>query len=225
MYLSLLRFDYRSFQVLRDVRDVVRLHQLVMGAFPAILEPEVEARAYYGVLHRLEIDTRRGDLALYVQSAIEPDWSGLAGYLLPGTAALPNPGVRSVAEAYAGIREGRTLRFRLQANPTRKVETKSGPDGERRNGRRVPLGSPEQQMDWLARKAEKSGFVLLEARLAGDGRVPGRGYRSGREVTLQPVLFEGRLRVTDVGRFVGALRQGIGPGKAWGCGLLSVGPG
>ncbi len=225
MYLSLLRLDYRSSQVLRDVRDVVRLHKLVMSAFPDILDPEVEARAYYGVLHRLEIDTSRGGITLYVQSAIEPDWSDLAGYLLPGTAALPNPAVRSVAGAYAGIREGRMLRFRLQANPTRKVDTKSGPDGKRRNGRRVLLGRPEQQMEWLARKAEESGFVLLEARLAGDGHVPGRGHQGVREVTVQPVLFEGRLRVTDVGRFAAALRQGIGPGKAWGCGLLSVGPG
>lgn len=226
LYLSLLRLDPRSFRVQRDVGSVVRLHQIVMSAFPDVIAPDLEARAYFGVLHRLEVDTRRGGMTLYVQSAIEPDWSGLpAGYLLPGSGALPNPQVRSVATAYEGIREGRVLRFRLQANPTKKVDTKSGPDGRRRNGRRVPLARPDDQVAWLTRKASQAGFALLEVHIGGDGRVPGRGHQGAHEVTVQPVVFEGRLQVTHGDVFAKALREGIGPGKAWGCGLLSVGPG
>jgi CRISPR system Cascade subunit CasE len=36
------------------------------------------------------------------------------------------------------------------------------------------------------------------------------------------VLFEGRLEVTDRELFLTALREGIGSGKAFGFGLLSV---
>ncbi|NUQ01432.1 MAG: type I-E CRISPR-associated protein Cas6/Cse3/CasE, partial [Armatimonadetes bacterium] len=38
------------------------------------------------------------------------------------------------------------------------------------------------------------------------------------------VDFEGLLIVTDPPRFCEALRRGIGPAKAFGCGLLSVAP-
>jgi CRISPR-associated protein Cas6/Cse3/CasE subtype I-E len=39
---------------------------------------------------------------------------------------------------------------------------------------------------------------------------------------LHPVLFEGKLTVTDPHQLALLLRQGVGPGKAFGCGLLSL---
>jgi CRISPR system Cascade subunit CasE len=38
------------------------------------------------------------------------------------------------------------------------------------------------------------------------------------------VLFEGRLEVVDPGKAQATLKQGIGPGKALGLGLLSLAP-
>lgn len=224
MYLSLLRLNPASAAVQRDLRDVQALHQRVMSAFPDVLDPEVEARAYFGVLYRLELNRYSGQVLLYVQSRVEPDWGRLpASYLTPAD-GLPNPAVKRVDEAYARIREGRVLRFRLRANPTRKIDTKSGPNGEKRNGRRVPLSGLDAQLGWMERKAREHGFELLEATVAAAGaseRV--RSYTTGR--TFQGVLFEGRLVVRDAGRFREALERGIGPGKAYGYGLLSVGPG
>ena len=43
-------------------------------------------------------------------------------------------------------------------------------------------------------------------------------------MTFGDVVFEGRLVVTDVERFRQALADGIGSGKAFGFGLLSVAP-
>jgi CRISPR system Cascade subunit CasE len=43
-------------------------------------------------------------------------------------------------------------------------------------------------------------------------------------VELGVAVFEGALTVTDAGRFVAALSQGIGRAKAYGCGLLTVAP-
>lgn len=223
MYLSLLRLNPASPAVQRDLRDVAGMHRTIMKAFPDILDPELEARAYFGVLHRLEFDRRSGRILLYVQSRAEPDWSQLPeGYLYPDD-GMPNPAVKPVGEIYAGLKEGRVLRFRLRANPTRKVDTRSGPDGSRRNGRRVPLRGLEEQIRWLARKAEASGFALLQATVAATGAAElVRSYGTGR--TFQGVLFEGRLVVRDPVRFQKALAAGIGPGKAFGFGLLSVGP-
>ncbi len=47
-----------------------------------------------------------------------------------------------------------------------------------------------------------------------------RSRSAGR--TFQGVLFEGSLQVVDAEAFRKALAHGIGPGKAFGFGLLSV---
>ena len=43
-------------------------------------------------------------------------------------------------------------------------------------------------------------------------------------MTHSSVLFDGLLRVTDTDAFLRTLVRGIGPGKAFGFGLLSVAP-
>lgn len=223
MYLSLLRLNPASAAVQRDLRDLMGLHRSIMKAYPDVYEPELEARAYFGVLHRLEFDRRTGRILLYVQSKTEPAWAQLPDGYLHLEDGMPNPAVKAVGALYSGLKAGRLLRFRLRANPTRKVDTKSGPDGARRNGRRVPVKGMTEQIGWLARKAGEHGFELLQAAVAASGSTELlRSYGTGR--TFQGVLYEGRLAVRDPERFQAAVAAGIGPGKAFGFGLLSIGP-
>jgi CRISPR system Cascade subunit CasE len=226
VYLSRLWLNPRSPQVQRDLRSPHELHRSVMRAFPNILDPDLEARAYYGVLHRLEEQAESGRLLLYVQSNFQPDWQALPqGYCLPGEADHENPSIKPISDSYAAIGAGRILRFRLYVNPTRKVETKSLPDGTKRNGRRVPLREPEKLFAWLQRKAEQGGFRLREVQIAGMGAAHRAvATVSGKRLTFEGVQFEGRLEVTDPEAFRGTLAAGVGSGKAYGYGLLSVGP-
>jgi CRISPR system Cascade subunit CasE len=62
--------------------------------------------------------------------------------------------------------------------------------------------------------------VLPGGRTIGH-REHGGGERRQR-MTFGTVLFEGLLRVTDVERFRTTLASGIGSGKAYGFGLLSI---
>lgn len=222
MYLTLMRLNPHSTAVQRDLRDIHALHRTIMRAFPSVVDPDQEARACWGVLHRLEVDNRTGRILLYVQSRIAPNWSFLPDNYLAAD-GMPNPAVKSVAEAYAAIREGRILRFRLRANPTRKIDTKSGPNGERCNGRRVPLAGLDRQVQWLANKGKQHGFELLQVTVVAAGAAELVHSHTTRR-TFQGVLFEGRLRVADAERFRAALASGIGPGKAYGFGLLSIAP-
>ena len=48
--------------------------------------------------------------------------------------------------------------------------------------------------------------------------------RESSVVTLRIAGFDGILEVTDAEAFRAALRQGIGPARAYGCGLLTVAP-
>lgn len=220
MHLSVLRLNPASAAVQNDLRDVANLHRTIMKAFPTIIDPEVKARAYYDVLHRLELERNTGRILLYVQSRVAPDWSKLpSGYVHPENEVR----TKSVGEVYAGLKAGRLLRFRLRANPTRKIDTKSDPDGKRRNGRRVTVGGPAEQVEWLARKAEACGFQIIQASLASTGSGE-RVYSSRMNHSLQGAVFEGCLVVRDPGRFRESLVKGIGPAKAFGYGLLSIGP-
>ncbi len=231
MYLSRLVLDPRSREAGRDLGDVHQMHRTVMSAFPQLKE-QGGARSGLAVLHRLDIDQRGSNIALLVQSGEEPDWSCLPeGYLFTLDPEGRNPATKSISDVLVSLHRGQVLRFRLRANPTKKIDTKSGPDGRRRNGRRVDLRTDSQQIAWLSRRADRAGFCLVPVhsgsntpavRVGSSEKL--RGRTTNRLVTLAGVLFDGLLEVTDPDRLRLAIREGIGPGKAFGCGLLSLAP-
>lgn len=211
-----------SREVARDVRDVSEMHRTIMGAFPQA-EGETSPRALYKVLYRLETNESTGGLTLYVQSAAEPDWDALPdGYVVrDGDEEVRT---KSVAAAFASIKTGQRLRFRLRANPTRKIDTKTLADGLRRHGRRVPVRGDQEQLEWLRRQGERRGFALTRVGITASGS--SELHRSTRNKrTFQGVLYDGTLVVTDAEAFGTALVDGIGPGKAFGFGLLSIAAG
>jgi len=123
------------------------------------------------------------------------------------------------------------LRFRLNANPTRRLA--SGPF----NGNRVSVGRGRAAvLAWLWRKANDGGFDLVFEK--GDDnwdpnwRVEtGMVYAwKGREDDEKPKMsfacasIDGLLRITAPDRFRETLARGIGPAKAFGFGLLSIAP-
>ena len=86
---------------------------------------------------------------------------------------------------------------------------------------RVPLLLEEQQLAWLERKLQ--GFAQLETLIVQPEPILYfRKPKEGRTGKIQTVIFDGILTVTDTESFDRQLKQGIGPAKAFGCGLLSV---
>ncbi len=226
MYLTRLFLDPRSRAARRDLTDSHQLHRTVMGAFPDLAGGRAEAC----VLHRLE--SEHAYPVLYVQSAIRPDWTSLPErYLHDDWMGEPNPAVRELDAVWAGLSVGQELRFRLLANPVKRLRVES----EGASGPRVPIIAQDQLTAWLARKAEDGGFELLsttevpsvpsvEATPAGErGGWRVRGEKRHR-LTFAGVRFDGRLRIVDVEEFRRSLREGIGPAKAYGYGLLSIAP-
>ena len=76
------------------------------------------------------------------------------------------------------------------------------------------------QMSWLERKANENGFRVLGCRLGN--RRAWRWVRKGERGVHDGVDFEGALEVVDAGRLGNALLNGIGRGKTFGFGLLSL---
>ncbi len=121
------------------------------------------------------------------------------------------------------IKTGQKWRFRLRANPVHSVrdapEVKEGSAGR---GKVYAHVTVRQQEEWLFERAGKNGFAVAE----GSFRVVHREFRRFRRqrnfITLGIATFEGILEVTDVSLFLCALVRGIGRGKAFGCGLLTI---
>lgn len=233
-YLSRLILDPHSRAVRMDLADCHALHRRLMTAFPDVGGPD--ARARLGVLYRLEPRPRESTPTVLVQSGVAPDWTRLPdGYLLE-TGGLPeNPASRAIDHALDAVRDGMLLTFRLLANPTKTVSRQAADEPASAVGKRVELRDEPSQLAWLARQGERGGFALVDVRTRPglpDVRVGALGKLGGRRgtaagtqtLTLAAVLFEGQLRVTDVGAFRETVARGIGHGKAYGLGLLSLAP-
>jgi CRISPR system Cascade subunit CasE len=261
MFISRIVLNGRSPDARAWLGDCHRLHREIMSGFPAL--DGTAARAQFGVLFRIEPTTTPPYVPVLVQSAIEPRWQ------FASDAVVQVEGPKPLSTLLNGIMAGKHYRFRLRANPTRRVHARATleadeargrkrPERSEAKGKRVELTREADQIAWLQRQAERSGFRLVSVRRlpewpdtrpdipavlavrtgkstgwrrpAGYGRSrgPDAGLRSdtqdGARLTFATVLFEGMLEVTDVGAFRSALAKGIGPGKAFGCGLLSVAP-
>ncbi len=222
MYLSRLILNPLNREIARAVSDVQRMHSMVMSGFASDLGPN--ARQRLGVLYRLEVAPTSGALTVIVQSAVEPSWRGLVPGALPDLSGGPSVEVR-VLEELERVAVDQVLRFRLRANATRRIETKSV-NGQRRHGRRVPHRDDARCLDWLKRQSRQHGFEIGEDQ-AREPEVwvsrepPVRGRRSSTPLTIEGVRFDGLLRVRDPSLFREAVQAGVGPAKAYGFGLLS----
>lgn len=202
MFLTQLQLDPRSAQARRDLADPYDMHRTLVRAFV-----QEDGQRPPRFLWRVEPGPARPQQTVLVQSASPSDWSFLSrvqGYL----AGTENPHTRSFEPAKL-LQAGRRYRFRLVANPT-----------VTRDGKRHSLAGEEAQLAWLSRQGERSGFGVISALVSGGDWVHSR--KGAAQVSLSRVCFEGVLQVRDTDQMATALASGIGPGKAFGCGLLSL---
>lgn len=166
------------------------------------------------------IDAGRAGTQIIVQSASVPNWDYAFGNFRGVLAAAPQ--VRPFALTVA---KGQRLQFRLEANPTRRIDTKSAPDGTRRHGRRVPVAA-SNCIDWLRRFEHEGGFTLDPQEVMLDcGAARARKSADAEDgVVYFAARFEGLLTVDNPEAFARKLSAGFGAAKAYGFGLMSVVP-
>ena len=205
MYLTRLRLDPAHPQARRDLASAYEMHRTLARVFaPADATPPDR------FLWRLE-PVRPSELpALLVQAAAPGRWDiikALAGY-------APNIDPEKHVDTDHLVQPGRDYLFRLLANAT-----------VTRAGKRYGLRDEESLRGWIERQARQHGFGLLDVAICGQPRrsIQRRNSRAGR-VVLDCALFEGRLRAEDAPALRSALIAGIGHGKAFGMGLLSLAP-
>jgi CRISPR system Cascade subunit CasE len=250
VYLSRLVLDARRTMVRRDLGDCQELHRTLLRAFPQAPVGE-SGRAYAGVLFRVDVD-RGQTVALVQSRLAPDWGALPDGYLRADMAeplAVRDLDA-ALAGLEQGRRLRFRLRANpVRAELPHTGEKLRGRGKRVALGNDCP-GTPngrtgEQKcLDWLASKGRTAGFRLAsvarspffdddeaaelpDVRLAVEDDL--RGFRKDagaagarKRLTLSPVLFEGRLDVEDAAALRLAVAQGIGPGKAYGCGLLSL---
>ena len=78
----------------------------------------------------------------------------------------------------------------------------------------------EKQKEWIERKEKENGFNIKGVLIIDKGFQ--QISKSSLEWNTRAVLFEGVLEVVDKNLFSKCLGNGIGRGKAFGYGLLSI---
>ena len=181
-----------------------RFHGAVEQAFPG----ERRRRLW-------RLDPLGGKLYLMILSEDAPDLSGIEeqfGTGEPGETKSYNPLLERILP-------DSVWRFRLTANPTVSSASSSGP---LERGKVQAHVTPEFQEEWLRARAEKHGFCLKSLQVTGSRWLRFQKGQQGKPVTLLSVVYEGILQVTDPVLLRQVLTEGLGRGKAYGQGLLTV---
>ncbi|MHB1457236.1 MAG: type I-E CRISPR-associated protein Cas6/Cse3/CasE [Armatimonadota bacterium] len=198
----MIELNPRCRQVQAELADLYQLHRTLSKAFGDGEESYKAARCLF------RIDELRGSgiPRLLLQSRLCPDWDRLT---VPADYTESKPMIK---EFTPELVNGDLLHFRLRANPT-----------VTRGAKRHGLCKEEEQHEWIQKKAHNNGFCILDMQIEKEGTQKSL-IANGNNVSLLSVMFEGTLRVTDADEFAKALEQGIGPGKGFGFGLLSIAP-
>jgi CRISPR system Cascade subunit CasE len=228
LYLSRLRLNPLFAPALRLAGDTYEAHRVLWSTGFRDFTKDDLGR----VLFRVEAHRETEAPIVLVQSEREPDWS-----TLPPRLVMATPETKRYD---ATLSSCQCLRFRLRANPTKKIESASKSErlaGAKKNGKRIGLFHENDQVAWLLDKGEHGGFTIPGQWREENGvKIPDFrvdiiregwvhcGKEGHREGEFYAVRFDGVLTVTDPVLFRQTLAQGIGPAKAFGFGLLSIAP-
>ena len=107
---------------------------------------------------------------------------------------------------------GQVWNFRLCANPVKHEKL----ENDDKRGKVRALYKKDDQIAWIERQSEKNGFSIKDCKIIADYKI------NFDDIKILSVTFDGTLIITDVNIFRNALTKGIGRGKAYGCGLLTI---
>ena len=165
------------------------------------------------------IDSLRGKLYLMIVSSTLPDYSSLLWQYAPEGSQAET---KNYDEFLNSIKNGDHFYFKLCANPTRCRPIKEN----QKRGTLYACKTKAQQKDWLIRKSEKNGFDVSDhdfqiVSTTSNQFIKGKDEER-MDVKLLQVVYFGTLTVTDKDVFKKALTCGIGKGKAFGTGMITV---
>ena len=202
MFLSRIQLDTSKRATMIALQNPSMFH----GAIERAFEPRADRTLW-------RIDPLYSQHYLMLLSEDRPNLDGINAQF--GTMAAPE--TRSYDGLLGRIQPGGRWHFRLCANPTYCKMQEGG------RGKVCAHNTVQHQCEWLMEQSQKHGFSVSP----DDFTVVNTHWYSfrkaaGNNVRLLSVTFEGLLTVTDEQLFRDALTQGIGRGKAYGMGMMTI---
>jgi CRISPR system Cascade subunit CasE len=214
LYKLILNLDDQA--VRRDLANPYDMHRTMARAYA-----DQEQGLVRPHLWRLEAPDAANQPYVLVQSAEVGSWSALPpGYLLSLRERLWEP-----AEV---LKEGRPVVFRVRANPTVSrvpagaISEADNQQSTRERRKRLGLSREVEQLEWLHKQANRFGLGAVEASVSQSKRLSFR--KRHINVTLASAQFDGKAVIADPAALLAGLCSGIGHGKSFGHGLLSLAP-
>ncbi|AJC62055.1 type I-E CRISPR-associated protein Cas6/Cse3/CasE [Streptomyces sp. 769] len=220
-WLTQLRLNTRNRTVLRDLKDGNQLHRTLMRLVPDGLgEP---ARATAGMLYR--VDETDAGITVLAQTRQQP----LINRIAPDYA---HTAVKDMTAFLARLHKGLHVQYRIAANTV--VQYGSLADRERAQTRlkldRLPPArralTGAEADDWWYIRAARNGLNVLSLVSTVPPSVDVTRQHKGRDVTHRHAItiFQGDATITDPDAVRATILNGMGRGRSFGAGLLSLAP-
>jgi CRISPR system Cascade subunit CasE len=238
LYLSRLCLNPLFAPALKLAANPYELHRKLLDTLPCGPKPKPATGNQPKTADLLfRVDATNAGPIVFVQTRVAPEWDALE---LASRALRCPPETKEYAPRCV---PGQRFAFRLLCQPVIRQSGQFGvkPNGQRVLGPRRACRDHDQRLAWLRRKGEACGFVIETVGLTfvewrntkplqekGGAAIETheearrRAFRSGYPQRLGAVRFDGILVVSVLNRCMIAIADGIGTGKAFGFGLLSL---
>ncbi|OPX56961.1 CRISPR system Cascade subunit CasE [Oceanospirillum multiglobuliferum] len=205
LYASALHLDRKAVKALR-ITDEYALHRVVYSLFADVRsDHEKQSHIQSGIVYADQGGDFQGRKVLMVSDRKPAEQiNGQFGQVM----------TKTISPDFLGHKN---YRFKVQINPVRK---------DKISGKRVAVKGRDQVAKWFIERAPKSwGFSVDPQTLQVEGiEVLQFADKEKRQVTLGRATLQGQLTVIDPIVFAQSFKQGIGKGRAFGCGLLQIVP-
>lgn len=207
-YISRVEIDTGNRRKISELTHLGAYHNWVEKSFPEEFAVGERSRKLW------RIDQLKGRSYLLIVSQSEPDMKQLEAY------GVPDSGQCKTYDAFLqSLTHGQKVSFRLTANPVRAVKQ----DDQR--GKVYPHITAEQQLEYLEKRAERLGFLLMDH----EYQIVQRDFlilkkKGGKSIKLARAIYEGSLIIENAEIFRKTLTEGVGKEKAYGFGMMTVVP-
>ena len=206
MFLIKVEMDYREAQRRHLLDDCQSMHRFVTGLFGT-------DRQSSQILYRTNLVQNKLYIYLYSQNHTKD---------VPLSCKVQQQDTTPWLDQ---MTVGQIWGFDLITAPSKKVKRydDDGNELKGQNSRRRMIREPIERRAWLESKAEQNGFQLLHVEELEQIHVSGKHkMEKGGRMVHSAFHYQGILRIKDTDTFRTALQTGIGPGKAYGFGMMMV---
>jgi CRISPR system Cascade subunit CasE len=205
LFASALHLDRAAVKALK-ITDAYSLHRVVYSLFPDVrTDAEKHSHIQSGIVYADQGGDFHGRKVLIVSDRAPMERvDGQYGEVIS----------KPITPSFL---EYPRYRFKVQINPVRK---------DKQTGKRIAVKGRANTAEWFIQRASKSwGFEVDTQHLQIDAiEILQFNDKSNRSITLGKAHIQGQLEVTDPVQFQNSFKNGIGKGRAFGCGLLQIVP-